>query len=371
MIIGVPKEIKDNEYRVALTPAGARQLVEHGHQVRVQTNAGAGIHIDDAAYEAAGATIVGSAAEAWQANMVMKVKEPQASEYGFMRNDLVLFTYLHLAADEPLTRAMLDSGGTGIAYDTVEDRNGRLPLLAPMSQVAGRMSIQAGVHYLQKPSGGRGMLVGGVPGVPPASIVIIGGGVVGTNAAQMALGLGASVTILDTNIDRLAELDLLLHGRNYTLASNAYNISNAIQNADLVIGGVLIKGAKAPKIVTREMIDSMKPGSVVVDVAVDQGGCFETTHATTHSDPVYWVGDVIHYAVANMPGAVPYTSTYALSNATLPYALRLADMGAEAAIARDSGLVPGVNSYAGKLTYQAVAEAFNLDYTPLSDVIAR
>lgn len=368
MIVGVPKEIKTDEYRIALTPAGARQLVQQGHEVWVEQGAGDGSFFPDAQYVAVGAKIAPTAADAWAADMVVKVKEPQPGEYAYLRPELVLFTYLHLAADEQLTRAMLDSGVKGIAYETVEVR-GALPLLTPMSEVAGRMAIQEGARFLERPNGGRGILLGGVPGVPGANVLIIGGGVVGTNAAQMALGLGANVTILDTNLDQLRYLEQVLHGRLHTLASNSYNIAEAIKEADLVVGAVLIKGARAPKLVTREMISSMRPGSVVVDVAVDQGGCIETTHVTTHTNPVYFIDGVVHYGVANMPGAVPRTSTLALNNATLPYMLKLAHYGAEEAVRLDPQLAAGVNTYHSALTYEAVAEAFDLPYTPLSQVL--
>jgi alanine dehydrogenase len=363
MIVGVPKEIKNNEYRVAMTPAGVQQLVEQGHTVLVETGAGDGSRFLDEHYSRIGANIVPNAADAWSAEMVIKVKEPIAIEYPFLRSDLVLFTYLHLAAEENLTRAMIDSGVTGIAYETVEAPDGSLPLLTPMSEVAGRMAIQVGAHFLERSHLGRGMLLGGVAGVPGANVVVIGGGVVGTNAAHIALGMDANVTILDTNLDRLRFLEHVLHGRLTTVASNSYNIAEAVGNADLVVGGVLIKGARAPRLVTREMISTMNLGSVIVDVAVDQGGCVETIHATTHSDPVYVVDGVVHYGVANMPGAVPRTSTLALSNATLPYVLRLARMGAETAMANDPGLLTGLNIYQGQVTYQAVAEAFGLDYS--------
>lgn len=368
MIIGVPKEIKTDEYRIALTPGGAQQLVQHGHQVWVERGAGAGSYFTDDQYEAVGAHITASAAEAWSAQMVVKVKEPQPEEYGFLRPDLVLFTYLHLAAVEELTRVMVDSGVLGIAYETVEV-DGNLPLLTPMSEVAGRMAIQEGARFLERPNSGRGVLLGGVPGVPGANVVIIGGGVVGTNAAQMALGMGANVTILDNNLERLRYLEQVLHGRLHTLASNSYNIAQILPSADLLVGAVLIKGARAPMLVTRQMIGTMQPGSVVVDVAVDQGGCIETTHVTTHSNPTYLVDGVVHYGVANMPGAVPRTSTLALNNATLPYMVKLADQGAEAAIKNDPTLAPGVNTCRGKLTYQAVAEAFDMTYTPLAEVL--
>ncbi len=365
MIIGIPKEIKDNEYRVSMTPGGVHLLVEAGHTVLVGEAAGEGSRFTDEDYIQAGAKIV-SAADAWnQAEMVVKVKEPMPAEYQYLRPDLLLFTYLHLAAAETLTRTMLESGVTGVAYETVELPNGALPLLTPMSEVAGRMAAQIGAQYLERSQGGRGKLLGGIPGVKPASVVVIGGGVVGTNAAQIALGMGARVTMLDVNIDRLRQLSEVLHGNFETWASNPLHIARAVERADLVIGAVLVKGARAPKLVSREMISTMKPGSVIVDVAVDQGGCVETTHATTHSDPVYFVDGVLHYGVANMPGAVPRTSTHGLSNATLPYVLKLAKLGFEGAIKADKSLALGVNTYKGKLTYPAVAEAFGMDYTPL------
>ncbi len=364
MIVGVPKEVKDNEYRVAMTPAGVQQLVDQGHTVLVQKGAGEGSRFTDDQYLDVGAKIVLSAADAWGAEMVVKVKEPIAEEYDFMRSDLLLFTYLHLAAEEALTKSMLASGVTGIAYETVEAPDGSLPLLTPMSEVAGRMAVQVGAHYLERPHFGRGMLLGGVAGVPGANVVVIGGGVVGTNAAQIALGMDANVVILDTNLDRLRYLEHVLHGRLTTVASNSYNIAEVLLSADLVVGGVLITGARAPKLVTREMISTMRDGSVVVDVAVDQGGCVETIKATTHSNPTYIVDGVVHYGVANMPGAVPRTSTFALSNATLRYVIRLAELGAEAAMAADPGLCKGLNTYQGKLTYEAVADAFDMSYTP-------
>jgi alanine dehydrogenase len=369
MIVGVPREIKDNEYRVAMTPGGARQLVEAGHEVWVETNAGEGSGFPDAQYQKAGAKTVPTNADAWSAQMVIKVKEPQPSEYDFLRPDLVLFTYLHLAAEERLTHEMMKRGLVGIAYETVELPNGHLPLLTPMSEVAGRMAIQIGAHYLEKMNGGRGKLLGGVPGVRPADVVIVGAGVVGTNAAQMALGMGAQVFVIDINLDRLRYLNEVMGGRLTTLSSNPLTIAEAVRRADLVVGAVLVKGAKAPKLVTREMIGTMAPGSVIVDVAVDQGGCVEATRPTTHSDPIIVVDGVILYCVANMPGAVPRTSTYALSNATLPYAVKLANMGAGAAIQADSALEKGVNTYKGKLTYPGVAEAFNLEYTPLDTLL--
>ena len=363
MIVGVPKEVKDNEYRVAMTPAGVQQLVVLGHSVLVQKDAGEGSRFTDDQYVDVGAKIVPTAADAWGAEMVVKVKEPIAEEYGFMHSDLLLFTYLHLAAEEALTKSMLDSGVTGIAYETVEAPDGSLPLLTPMSEVAGRMAVQVGAHYLERPHFGRGMLLGGVAGVPGANVVVIGGGVVGTNAAQIALGMDANVIILDTNLDRLRYLEHVLHGRLTTLASNSYNIAEVLLSADLVVGGVLITGARAPKLVTRDMISTMRDGSVVVDVAVDQGGCVETIKVTTHSNPTYIIDGVVHYGVANMPGAVPRTSTFALSNATLRYVIRLAELGAEASMAADPGLRKGLNTYQGNLTYKAVADAFDMSFT--------
>ena len=364
MLVGVPKEVKNHEYRVAMTPAGVQQLIEDGHDVLVQHTAGEGSRFTDEQYDAVGAKIVPTAEDAWSAEMVVKVKEPVSTEYDFLRSDLLLFTYLHLAAEEALTKRMIESGVTGIAYETVEARDGSLPLLTPMSEVAGRMAVQVGAHFLERPHFGRGMLLGGVAGVPGANVVIIGGGVVGTNAAQIALGMDANVIILDTNLDRLRYLEHVLDGRLTTIASNSYNIAEAVLAADLVIGGVLIHGARAPRLVTREMISAMRDGSVIVDVAVDQGGCVETIKATTHSDPTYIVDGVVHYGVANMPGAVPRTSTFALSNATLPYVLKLAEMGAEAAMAADPGLLKGLNIYDGQVTYEAVADAFDIPYVP-------
>jgi alanine dehydrogenase len=367
MIIGIPKEVKVDEHRVALPPGGVRELVRHGHQVLVQKDAGVGSGFTDDEYRKAGAGIVDTAEEAWmQAGMVVKVKEPQADEYPYMREGLLLFTYLHLAAAEELTHAMVKSGVTGVAYETVEDKEGRLPLLEPMSEVAGRMAAQIAAYYLEKHLGGRGVLMGGVPGVLPAHVVVLGGGTVGTHAAKIALGMGASVTLLDINVERMRYLDDVLHGRFNTLYSNAGNVADVITGADAVIGGVLITGAKAPKLITRDMLATMPRGSVIVDVAVDQGGCVETTKATTHSNPTYFVDGVLHYGVANMPGAVPRTSSLALSNATLRYALRLANLGFEAALKADVGLAKGLNIHKGKVTYQAVAEAFNLQFTPVN-----
>jgi alanine dehydrogenase len=370
VIIGIPKEIKDNENRVSMPPGGVAALVEAGHRVLVQASAGEGSGFGDEQYEQAGAEILPTAAEVWNgANLVQKVKEPQPEEFEFLRDDLVLFTYLHLAAEETLTKEMMKRGVTGVAYETVELPNRHLPLLTPMSEVAGRMAIQVAAHYLERPNGGRGKLLGGVPGVRPADVVVIGGGVVGTNAAQMALGMGARVFIIDRDLDRLRFLSEVLHGSLTTLASNRLNIAEAVRVADVVVGGVLIAGAAAPKLVTRDMIKTMQPGSVVVDVSVDQGGCIETTKPTTHSDPTFFVDGVLHYGVTNMPGAVPRTSTYALSNATLPYTLDLANKGFEQAVAEDPTLALGVNTYKGKLTYPAVAEAFGLDYTALDEML--
>jgi alanine dehydrogenase len=368
MRIGVAKEIKPDEYRVALTPAGALELVNAGHDVVIEEGAGVGSSFADADYERVGARIA-SVDEVWErSEMVLKVKEPIEPEYRRLREDLILFTYLHIAADEPLTRALLDSGITAVAYETVEV--GRtLPLLAPMSEVAGRLAAQAGAYFLEKPLGGRGLLLGAVPGVAPGRIVIIGGGVVGYNAAVIALGLGAQVTILERSIDRMRHLEEVLSGRVSLLMSSSLQIAASVEDADLVIGAVLIPGAVAPKLVTREMISGMKDGAVVVDVAIDQGGCFETSHPTTHADPVYVVDGVTHYCVANMPGAVPITSTMALTNATLPYVEAIANRGLRDAVAADSALAKGVNVIDGKLTYEAVADAHGLEYTPLDDAL--
>lgn len=367
MHIGVAKEIKDNEYRVAMTPGGVRQLVEAGHDVVVEAGAGDGSGFADEQYVAAGATLAPTPDDVWASDLVVKVKEPQPSEYRYLRPGLVLFTFLHLAADETLTRTMMESGVTGIAYETVELPTGHLPLLTPMSEVAGRMAVQVGAHYLEKMNGGRGKLLGGVPGVRPADVVIIGAGVVGTNAAQVALGMGAHGILIDNNLDRLRYLSEILVGKYTTLSSNSLNIAEAVKRADLVVGAVLIKGAKTPTLVTREMIATMKPGSVVVDVAVDQGGCVETSHPTTHSDPIFFVEGVLHYCVANMPGAVPRTSTYALSNATLPYVLKLANKGLHEVIETDPALAKGLNVHAGNITYPAVAESFDVPSSVDSD----
>jgi alanine dehydrogenase len=367
--IGVAKETKSDEYRIALTPAGALELMRRGHDVLVESDAGEGSAFPDDAYVNVGARVV-SADQVWgESDLLLKVKEPIREEYDRLREGLVLFTYLHIAADEPLTRALLDSGITAVAYETVETDDRRLPLLAPMSEIAGRLAAQAGAYFLEKPLGGRGLLLGGVPGVAPGRVIVIGGGAVGYNAAIIALGLGAQVTILERSIDRMRYLDEILSGRVSLVMSSSLQIAESIADADVVIGAVLIPGALAPKLVTRDMIREMKPGAVVVDVAIDQGGCFETSKATTHSDPVYDVDGVTHYCVANMPGAVPITSTKALTNATLPYVEAIAELGLREAVARDRSLARGVNVLDGKITYQAVAEAHDLDYTPLEDVL--
>jgi alanine dehydrogenase len=369
--IGVPKEIKPDENRVALTPAGAYALVSEGHQVFVETGAGLGSGIEDADYVNAGATILPTAEEVWStADMIMKVKEPLPPEYPLMKKGLLLFTYLHLAAEPDLTRALIDQGVDAVAYETVELPSRALPLLTPMSEIAGRMSVQVGAHFLEKRHGGRGVLLGGVPGVTPGEVVIIGGGVVGTNAAKMAVGLRAKVTILDVNLDRLRYLDDIFGTKVQTLASNPYNIAESVKKADLVVGAVLIPGAKAPKLVTEEMVKEMKPGAVMVDVAIDQGGCISTMdHTTTHSNPTFVKHGVVHYAVPNIPGAVPRTSTFALTNATLPYALLLANKGFKEAVKSNAPLAKGVNVTAGKVVYKEVAKDLNLPYTPLSEVI--
>ena len=370
MIIGLPKEVKDNEYRVGLTPAGVRALTDAGHRVRVEKTAGEGSGFEDSLYQRAGGTMVNSADEVWgEGDMIVKVKEPIAPEYPRMREGQLLFTYLHLAPDTELTQELLKRKVTGVAYETITDKRGTLPLLTPMSEVAGRMAIQVGAHYLEKMSGGRGILLGGVPGVPAARVVIVGGGVVGTNAAKIAVGMGAHVTIIDNTLDRLRELDDIFLSKISTLASSAYMIHDAVSSADLIIGAVLVPGAAAPKLVTRNMLKDVPNGAVIVDVAVDQGGCVETTHPTTHSEPTYYVEGVLHYCVANMPGAVPRTSTFALTNATLPYALKLANNGFRAAVTNDPGLAAGVNTYGGKLTYAAVALSQGHEYTALDQLI--
>jgi alanine dehydrogenase len=361
MRVGCPKEIKNHEYRVGLTPASVREYVAHGHSVLVETNAGAGIGASDADYVAAGAAIAATAAEVFQkSDMIVKVKEPQPSEWVQLRDGQILYTYLHLAPDPEQTKGLLASGVTGVAYETVTDDRGGLPLLAPMSEVAGRLSIQAGATALQKANGGRGVLLGGVPGVLPGKVVVIGGGVVGLHAARMAVGLGADVTILDRSLPRLRQLDDIFQGRIHTRFSSIDALENEVFSADVVVGAVLIPGAAAPKLVTRKMLGGMKKGAVIVDVAIDQGGCFETSHATTHSDPTYEVDGIIHYCVANMPGAVPVTSAHALNNATISYGLALADKGIQAILA-DKHLRNGLNVHKGKITNAAVAEALGLE----------
>ncbi|MQL51191.1 alanine dehydrogenase [Desulfofundulus thermobenzoicus] len=371
MIIGVPREIKDNENRVGITPAGVEALVKAGHRVVIEKEAGLGSGITDEEFIAAGAEMLPAKAEVYaRADMIMKVKEPLPEEYDLFKEGQLLFTYLHLAPEPELTRALLVKKIAGVAYETIQTNRGTLPLLVPMSEVAGRMSIQIGAQFLEKPYGGRGVLLGGVPGVPPAKVVIVGGGTVGTNAAKVAVGMGAEVTIIDKNAERLAYLDDIFGARVKTLMSSSYGIKEAVKDADLVIGAVLIPGARTPKLVTEDMVKNMQPGAVIVDVAIDQGGCVETAdRVTTHSHPTYVKYGVIHYAVANIPGAVARTSTFALTNATLPYALALADKGLARAVKEDIALARGVNVYDGKVTYKAVAEALNLEYTPLHEVM--
>ena len=372
MLIGVPKEIKNHEYRIGLTPAGVKELVSHGHQVMVQSNGGEAIGFDNNQYVAAGAEIVSEAPEIFaRADMIIKVKEPQPNECRMLRQSQTLFTYLHLAPDPEQARLLLESGATCIAYETVTSNGRGLPLLAPMSEVAGRMSVQAGAHNLEKAQGGNGMLLGGVPGVEPAKVLVIGGGVVGINAARMAMGLGADVTLLDRSLDRLKELDMIFGGRLKTVYSTEDAIERHALEADLVVGAVLIPGAAAPKLITRELVSRMKKGAVMVDVAIDQGGCFETSRATTHQDPTYVVDGVVHYCVANMPGGVARSSTMALTNATLPYALALADKGVDVALADDEHLRNGLNVHAGMVTYEAVADALGYDYVSAMDALAR
>ncbi len=369
MKIGVAKEIKTDEYRIALTPAGARELIQRGHEVTIEQGAGEGSAFPDESYTAVGARTA-PVDEVWgESELLLKVKEPIAAEYPRLREGLVLFTYLHLAADKPLTEALVDSGTRAVAYETVETDNRALPLLAPMSEVAGRLAAQAGAYFLEKPQGGRGLLLGGVPGVAPGKVVIIGGGIVGYNAAVIALGLGAQVTILERSIDRMRHLEEVLSGRVTLLMSSTLQIESSVAEVDVVIGAVLIPGAVAPKLVTREMVRGMKQGAVICDVAIDQGGCAETSRPTTHTEPVYTVDGVTHYCVANMPGAVPVTSTKALTNATLPYVEAIAEHGLAEALARDAALARGANVIDGKVTYEAVAEAHDLDYAPLADVL--
>ncbi|TCP51921.1 L-alanine dehydrogenase [Tamaricihabitans halophyticus] len=370
MKIAVPAEVKQHEYRVALTPAGAHELTARGHDVFVQAGAGLGSAIPDEEYLAAGAKMLATAEDVWaEGEMVLKVKEPIAAEYPNLRADQVLFTYLHLAADEALTRRLLDAGTTAVAYETVQLPDGKLPLLAPMSEVAGRLAPQVGAFALLRPSGGRGLLPAGVPGVSPARVVVIGGGVAGVNAARIALGLGSDVVVLDTNIERLRQIDSEFGGRVRTLASNKLNLEQAVLDADMVIGAVLVAGARAPKLVSNELVERMKPGSVLVDISIDQGGCFADSRPTTHDEPTYRVHDSVFYCVANMPGAVPSTSTYALTNVTLPYAVALADAGWQAALRADQPLSLGLNTHAGALTNEPVAQAHGLPHTELSSVL--
>jgi alanine dehydrogenase len=370
MKVGVPTEIKADEYRVALTPIGVRELIEHGHEVIVQSGAGEGSALRNDAFAAQGARIVPDAKSVFaEAELILKVKEPQPSEVGMLRPRHTLFTYLHLAADPELARGLCESGATCIAYETVEDSNGRLPLLAPMSEIAGKIATQAGAFMLEKPLGGRGILLGGVPGVPAATVMIIGGGVVGMNAAFIAIGMEADVFVFDTSIDRLRELDIALNGRCSTVHSSTLAIEEMLPRADLVIGAVLIHGARAPWVIKREQLSLMKPAAVLVDVSIDQGGCFETSRPTTHSSPTYEVDGIIHYCVANMPGAVPVTSTYALTNATLPYVIELADHGVRTAAARDPGLRLGINVAGGRITNPAVAASLVMPLTPVDEVL--
>ena len=371
MKIGVPREIKNHEYRVAITPAGVMEMVRHGHEVFIEQDAGIGSSISNEEYVKAGAKMLATADEVWQTgDMIMKVKEPIAAEYDRMRDGQLLFTYLHLAAEQKCTDALLNKKVTGVAYETVELTDRSLPLLAPMSEVAGRLAPQVGAYSLMRANGGRGVLLGGVPGVKPAKVVVLGGGVSGLHAAQIALGMGADVTILDLNIPRLRQIDLAFNGAIKTLASNAYAIEQECLAADLVIGAVLVPGAKAPKLVSNELVSRMKPGSVLVDIAIDQGGCFEDSHATTHADPTYTVHNSVFYCVANMPGSVPNTSTYALTNVTLPYAVALANKGWKQALKDDKALALGLNTHAGKVTYPAVAEAFGYELLTLEAALA-
>jgi alanine dehydrogenase len=370
MIIGVPKEIKSNENRVALTPAGALEFTKRGHEVYVQSTAGVGSGFEDVDFVKAGAKILATADEVWEiAEMIMKVKEPIAEEYTRCRKDQLVFTYFHFASSEPLTHAMIKSGAVCLAYETVESADRQLPLLIPMSEVAGRMAIQEGAKFLEKPVKGRGVLLGGVPGVSPGKVLVLGGGIVGTQAAKMAAGLGAQVTILDVSLPRLRQLNDIMPANVITMFSNEYNIRQLIQTHDLIVGAVLIPGAKAPKLITRDMLKEMRPGTVIVDVAVDQGGCMETTRPTTHEDPIYIIDDVIHYSVANMPGAVPFTSTVALTNATLPYALQLAQKGWKQACADNKELKLGLNVINGKVVYKGVSEAFDLPYHDVEEFL--
>ena len=370
MRVGVPRELKDNEYRVATTPAGVRELVVNGHRVLIERNAGAGSSISDEEFERAGGTIVPDADTVFaDSDMVLKVKEPVPEEFHRLREGLVLFTYLHLAASEPVTRALIESKTAAVAYETVEPEDGTLPLLAPMSEVAGRMAPQVGANYLERENGGRGILLGGVSGVRPAKVIVIGAGMAGMNAAWIAQGMEAEVVVLDKNLNKLREIDRIHQGRILTLASNRLSVEETVASADLVIGAVLVPGALAPKVVTGDVVKEMRPGSVIVDISIDQGGCFETSRMTTHSDPTYLVSDVVHYCVGNMPGAVPHTSTYALTNATLPYVVELANLGLADAVASDRALAKGVNVYDGAIVYEPVAEAHGLKASALADVL--
>jgi alanine dehydrogenase len=370
MTIGVPKEVKDHEARVGLLPSGVKALTEAGHKVLAQASAGVGSSLPDEEYAHAGATIVSTAAELWtKSDLVVKVKEPQPSEYGFLRPGLTLFTYLHLAPLPELTDKLLEARVNSVAYETIRESDNSLPLLTPMSEVAGRMAVQVGAQYLEAPMGGRGILLGGVPGVAPANVVILGGGVVGHNSAKMAVGLGAHVTIIDRNLERLRELDDIYSSQIVTLASNDYTIRESLKHADLVVGAVLIPGASAPKLVRRDMLPTMKKGSVIVDVAIDQGGCVETAHATSHSDPIYFVDGVLHYCVSNMPAAVPHTSTFALNNATFPYLLELANRGLKGAVEKSNAIREGVNTFEGQIVYPAVAESQGKKWNALSTIL--
>ncbi len=371
MLVGVPRELKDHEYRAAITPVGVRELTDAGHQVLIEHDAGTGSSIPDDDYVHVGAKIVTGPDELWaNADLVLKVKEPIPEEYPRLRSGQVLFTYLHLAANAELTRALCASGITAVAYETVQTEGGRLPLLAPMSEVAGRMAPQAGAHLLEREQGGRGVLMGGVSGVSPARVVVLGAGMAGQNAAQVAAGMEAEVVLLDTNVDKLRWVDAIHKGRILTLMSNRRTVEELLMGADLVIGAVLIPGARAPRLVSRELVGAMRPGSVLVDISIDQGGCFETSHVTTHSDPTFVVDDVVHYCVGNMPGAVPHTSTYALTNVTLPYVLAVANGGLEAEVGRDRTLATGVNVYRGVLVSQPVAEAHRLEWRPLDELVS-
>jgi alanine dehydrogenase len=370
MRIAVPREVKDNEFRVAITPAGVHELVTLGHEVVLEQDAGIGSAIANEEFKAAGAQVLSDPAAVWGgADLLLKVKEPVPSEYRYLREDLILFTYLHLAASAPCTRALLDAGSTAIAYETVRDRAGGLPLLAPMSEVAGRLAPQVGAYHLMRSAGGRGVLMGGVPGTPPARVVVIGAGVAGQNATAMAVGMNAEVTVLDLDLDKLRQLDARYQGRVRTVYSTAYALEQAVREADLVIGAVLVPGARAPKLVSNELVSRMKPGAVLVDVAIDQGGCFADSRPTTHAEPTYLVHDTVFYCVANMPGAVPHTSTHALTHATLPYLLRLVDHGWRDALRADPGFAEGLNVHAGTVTAAAVAQAHDLPATPVDEVL--